>query len=171
MDKSLRPLLREIAEPLKLGEMGETHFVLGHHWLQHFNKKHAEAPGTVTVAKLRAWMEEPTSMGLPTQPQNLVMLVFADRTNRSFVLHGGAFEPSLEKLPDELELREQALPEDDAWAEALKRTGSIFGDVISELKNASNVSRLCDVVRRRAEEMREPAQAPESRAGLRRAPS
>ena len=73
------------------------------------------------------------------------------------MLHGGAFEPSLEKLPDELELREQALPEDDAWAGALKRAGSIFGDVISELKNASNVSRLCDVVRRRGEEMREPA--------------
>jgi hypothetical protein len=157
VEKVLRPLLKEIAEPLKLGEMGETHFVLGYHWLQHFNKKQAETKGTMTVAKLRAWMDEPTPMGLPAEAQNLVILLYADQTNRSFLIHGGAFEPSLDKLPDELELREQALPDDAAWAAAVKRAAAVFGEAISELKNATNVSRLRDAVLRQAEEMREPA--------------
>ena len=37
IDKPLRPLLRHIANPLHLGEMGAdaTHFVLGQHWKNH----------------------------------------------------------------------------------------------------------------------------------------
>ena len=41
VDKALRPLVRQIANPLKLGEMGldATHFVLGQHWKNHFLRK------------------------------------------------------------------------------------------------------------------------------------
>ena len=47
VDKVLRPLVRSIANPLKLGEMGldATHFVLGQHWKNHFTKKVAETGG------------------------------------------------------------------------------------------------------------------------------
>jgi len=159
IDKPLRSLMTQAAEPLKLGEMGETHFVIGRHWLQHFEKSRARSQGAVTVGKLRAWMDEPVRMGLTPECQNLVILAYADQTNRSFYLHGGAFEPSLDRLPDELELREQALPDAPDWETAVKRTASVFGEVVSDLRNASNVSRLIENVRQNAGDSREAARS------------
>ena len=67
VDKVLRPLVRSIANPLKLGEMGldATHFVLGQHWKNHFTKKVAETGAAIEVRQLRKWIDEPKPMGLP----------------------------------------------------------------------------------------------------------
>src|SRR5262249_8675202 len=110
VDKQLRPLLRHIANPLLLGEMGidATHFVLGQHWKNHFGRKAAEVGGTITVSQLRRWLDDPKPMGLPKEAQNLVILLFAQQTSRAFYLHGAPFpEPALTNLPDACELREQ----------------------------------------------------------------
>jgi hypothetical protein len=58
IDKPLRPLLRYIANPLQLGEMGgdATHFVLGQHWKNHFTRKAAETGSAITVSQLRTWI-------------------------------------------------------------------------------------------------------------------
>jgi hypothetical protein len=98
--------------------------------------------GAFGVAKLRAAIDEPSPMGLPLHAQNLIILVYADQANRSFFLHGGPYQPKLEDMPDELELREQALPSGDDWDEALNRAGKIFGISVSPLRNASNLSDL-----------------------------
>ena len=47
VDKALRPLIRGIANPLKLGEMvlDATHFVISQHWKNHFTRKVAETGG------------------------------------------------------------------------------------------------------------------------------
>ena len=158
VDKPLRAQLRQVANPLDLGTMHETHFVLGHHWRNHFSRKMAEG-GIVnpTVGHLRSWIDQPSPMGLPREIQNLVILAFADQTNRSFFRHGGPIEPALDGLPDELELREQTLPAQDLWEKAAERAAAIFGFVASPLRNAANVSRLTDEVTRLAQEMRDPA--------------
>ncbi len=143
VEKPLRPLLRQIANPLKLGNMTETHFVLGHNWKTHFTKKIAENPGPVTVSKLREWFDEPRPMGLPKQVQNLVIMLFADQTDRSFFMHGGPWDdPSIEQLPGEVELREQKLPAEDEWKIAVERAGAILGIAVSQLLSARNVARL-----------------------------
>ena len=101
IDKPLRPLLRHIANPLQLGEMGydATHFVLGQHWKNHFTRKAAETGGTIDVSQLRTWMDEPKPMGLPREAENMVILLFAEQTNRSFFLHGAPFDATLTNLP------------------------------------------------------------------------
>lgn len=124
VDQPKRRELRQIANPLKLGEMHETHFLLGHHWRSHFLRKHAERGGAMTVAKVRAWIGEPQAMGLPRDVQSLIILVFALQTNRSFFLHGGPMQPTLENLPDELELREQKLPAQTDWDRARQRAAA-----------------------------------------------
>ena len=43
VEKSVRSLVKQIAEPLNLGEQGETHFVLGQRWKDHFTRKAAES--------------------------------------------------------------------------------------------------------------------------------
>ena len=118
MDKALRPLVRSIANPLKLGEMGldATHFVLGQHWKNHFTKKVAETGAAIEVRQLRKWIDEPKPMGLPKEAENLVILIHALQTNHSFFIHGAPFnEATLGNLPDMCVLRAEKLPPQDQW--------------------------------------------------------
>ncbi len=86
VDRPLRPLMRHIANPLLLGEMGHdaTHFVLGRHWQNHFMKKAAETGSAMTVGQLRRWIDVPKPMGLPKEVKNLVILAVAEQTDRTF---------------------------------------------------------------------------------------
>jgi hypothetical protein len=149
-DRAVRQLVRSIANPLQLGTMGETHFVLGHHWRQHFDRLHAAHGGPMTVAKLRAWMDEPQAMGLAKEVGNLVILTFSAQTNRSFFLHGARVVPTLDSLADELELREEALPSATDWKEAIQRSQRLFGLVPAETLNAANVAALISQLRARS---------------------
>lgn len=142
VDQPKRREMRQIANPLKLGEMHETHFLLGHHWRTHFLRKQAEQGGAMTVGKMRRWIDEPQAYGLPREVQSLIILVFALQTNRSFFLHGGPTQPSLENVADELELREQKLPSQSTWDKVRERAAAVFGVTASPLLNASNVSKL-----------------------------
>lgn len=157
VDRTLRPLIRQIANPLLLGEMGldATHFVLGQHWRQHFARKAAETGSVMSVSQLRKWFDDPKPMGLPKEAQNLVLLVFAAQTNRTFLLHNGPCEVTLSNMPDQCELHEQRLPDVSQWEVAVQRASSIFGATISRLLNASNVSALATEVKRQASQARQ----------------
>src|SRR5712691_1317283 len=81
-----RPVMRKVANPLRLGEQHEQYFVLGHHWENHLGRKIADATARqepVKVGALRAWLDEPQAMGLPQEIADLVVLMFAEQTNRS----------------------------------------------------------------------------------------
>ncbi len=157
VDRTLRPLIRQIANPLLLGEMGldATHFVLGQHWRQHFARKAAETGSAMSVSQLRKWFDDPKPMGLPKEAQNLVLLVFAAQTNRTFFLHNGPCEVTLSNVPDQCELHEQRLPDVSHWEAAVQRASSIFGATISRLLNASNVSTLASEAKRHAAQARQ----------------
>ena len=140
IDKPLRPSMAHIAVPLRLGEMGETHFVVGRHWFSRFER--LDKP--LTVGKLREAMDHPRRMGLPAAAANLVILVYADQANLAFRRHGGPWPAKLDDLPDDVELREEALPSAQAWTTAVERAGRVFGLTASPLRNASNVSDLAE---------------------------
>ncbi|MFN9859105.1 MAG: phage resistance protein, partial [Pseudanabaena sp.] len=108
-DRKLRLLVRQIANPLLLGEMAleATHFVIGQHWKQHFTRKIAEVGGAISVGQLRRWLDEPKSMGLPAIAQNLVILTFAAQTTRIAYRSNLAIDTSLKSLPDDIEFRTQ----------------------------------------------------------------
>lgn len=160
VDRPLRPVMLQVAVPLRLGSMGETHFALGRDWYSHLGR---QVQGQITVAKLRVAIDEPNPMGLPLQTQNLIILVYADQANRSFYLHGGPYQPKLEDMPDELELREQALPSQADWDEARNRAGKIFGISVSPLRNASNLSALSTKLEEAAGPAVEPCQTVQDR--------
>ena len=140
IDKPLRPSMAEIAVPLRLGEMGETHFVVGRHWFSRFER--LDKP--LTVGKLRAAMDQPQRMGLTAAAANLVILVYADQANLAFRRHGGPWPAKLDDLPDDVELREEELPSAEAWEAAVERAGKVFGLTASRLRNAANVSDLAE---------------------------
>ena len=132
--------MTQIAVPLRLGEMGETHFVLGRHWFSRFER----LARPLTVAKLREAMDEPRCMGLPDAAANLVILVYADQANLACRRHGGPWTATLDDLPDDVELREEELPSPEAWKAAGDRAGKVFGLTVSPLRNAGNVSDLAE---------------------------
>ncbi|WP_182870882.1 hypothetical protein [Stieleria mannarensis] len=149
-DKPLRPKLRNICNPLELGQMHETPFVLGTFWKTHFNRMLAQSGQPhPTVADLRRWMDQPEERGLPPVIQNLLILVYADQTNRSFVsqIRGGNYEPTLDDMPGDLELVEQQLPDVKDWETAVQRVSEVFGLAISRLLNAGNLTSLASKVK------------------------
>src|SRR5262249_30470287 len=108
-----------------------------------------------TVGKLRKWMDEPLPMGLPRLVQNLVIMVFAAQTNRSFFLHNNAEIPTLDNLSDEMELREQRLPSQEEWEMTIQRGKKIFGLVTSPLLNAANLSKFVEDINKAARDAKD----------------
>ncbi len=155
-DRVLRQLIRSIADPVQLGKTGESHFVLGDHWRSHFLRQQAREGTAFTVARLRRWIDQPLAMGLPEEVQNLILLTFAGQTNRSFVRGNAPHAPGIEQMPDDLELREQTLPEPGDWQVAGKRAAALFGLTIPTSRNAGNVARLVEEVHCKARAVREP---------------
>ena len=156
VEKTIRPLIRHIANPLMLGEMGHdaTHFVIGQYWRNHFNKKATENATSMSVGQLRKWINQPRAMGLSKEVQNLVILVFAEQTNRTFSFHNVPVEGSLGSLPDDLVLLEQKLPSQLEWDTALARAGQIFGEALSPLLKASTVASLSNAVKNKSADAR-----------------
>ena len=155
-DTATRKLVRAVVNPCQLGQMGETHLLIEPHWQSRFSQSHArDGGGAITVAKLRQWIDTPTPMGLPIELQNLIILAFAASTNRRFTMRGGPYEPTIDSLPDELELKEQALPSTADWETALRRASSLFGLTLGQTLNAANVGKLVDEVRQKAADKRE----------------
>ena len=146
-DKAIRIKLRNICNPLELGQMSETHFVLGTFWKSHFNRMLSKSDqAQPTVADLKRWMDQPEERGLPQEIQHLLIQVYADQTNRSFIRHGVSYVPTLDDMPRDLELVEQHLPDITDWETALLRVSEIFGHVISRLLNAGSLNMLATKV-------------------------
>ncbi|XZE35695.1 hypothetical protein SH501x_001218 [Pirellulaceae bacterium SH501] len=151
-DKSLRQKLINICNPLELGRIestDKTHFVLEDFWKNHFNRMLAQSgQPNPTVADLRRWTDQPDERGLPKELQNLLILVYADQTNRSFVLRGSTnYQAAIDDLPNELELQEQTLPDSQDWSEAITRAADLMGHAVSRLLNASNLADLASKIK------------------------
>jgi hypothetical protein len=148
---SVRRILAGIAGPLKLGTMGQTHFVLSTDWADHFSRMDGRAGGgPMTVERLRQWIDEPKPMGLTPEALNLVILAFAAQADRTLVRHGAPATASIERLDDQVELRAQPLPDEAAWARARERAASLFGLTPNEVRKGANTAQLAAGLREKA---------------------
>ncbi len=142
-ERNVRDAMKAVCEPLNLGEMGETHFVLSDQWKTHLEKERNKVgKQNPDVSDLRSWIDQPEAMGLPKPIQDLLIITYAEQTNRRFDRFGGNYDPGLGDVPSELALIEQVLPAEDDWQEARRRMADMFGDDISRLLNASNLANL-----------------------------
>lgn len=150
VDVADRKHMLRIAVALRLGEMGENRFQIGHHWKQHFAKRiaqHGPAAPPLTVKRLRDWIDDPSPMGLLEPVQDLVVLAFAEQSDRYLTLHGTLVEGMIGGLHDEAVLHETELPTSEAWNVARERGKAVFGVDSSPLLNAGNLASLATSVR------------------------
>lgn len=149
VDRERRREVKSVVEPLELATMGEDALVLGEYWRSHFDRQAAQQRGEpITVNRLRSWIDRPEARGLPAEVQNLLILTYAELTNRRFFQHGGGVTVGMEdRLDDAFELREQPLPDEAQWQQALDRAHKVFGVVVGQLLGASNVGDLIEKVR------------------------
>jgi hypothetical protein len=162
VERDLRALMRQVANPLGLGEMHEAVFLLSDRWRHELTRAAAAATAAggssaITVGRLRDALDQPEPLGLMPEVQDLLILVFAEQTNRSFYRHGGPFNPGWGELKDDLEMREQKLPDEATWTEARDRAGRVFGLIPPSFLSASNVSKLREDLKQLAEALRGPA--------------
>jgi hypothetical protein len=156
VEKSERPFLAAFAVPLQLGSASQTHFMLSSHWADHFARMHAQEGGTegLTVGRLRVWLDKPNEMGLQKSAQNLVILSFAAQADRTLLRNGVVVPGSIDRLEDEVELREQPLPDEDSWKLARERAGALFGLLSSEVRKGATVADLANKLKVAAAEKR-----------------
>jgi hypothetical protein len=150
-DRDVRKQIRPLLEPLRLAHVTEQHTVPVRDWPDHFDRKEHEHGGPVTVGKLRAWMDEPRRMGLPRDLQELVILIYAAQSNRSFRDAFGPADPAIGKLRDEWKLEPQELPSQEIWDIARERASALFGKPASQLCSATNLDKLAADVLKEAD--------------------
>lgn len=159
VDSAYRKTVRQIVFPLELCDVGDDVIVVKRTWQQHFDRYVAQEGGALTVARLRGWMDQPEARGLLPEMQNLVILTYAEMTNRRFTIHGGPASPSVEQIDDRCELVEEPLPSAEDWALARSRAADIFGLDLPPLRNASTVGAAAEEVVQRARQLLPQVQA------------
>nr|BFE56536.1 hypothetical protein GCM10020063_010620 [Dactylosporangium thailandense] len=131
VERKDRLTVRRIANPLRLGEMHESAFVLGRHWVQHFHQKAAQEgiSDDLNVKDLLRWLDEPQPYGLDRHVAGLVLMCFAEQTDRAWLQQGGVLNPppDLTTIREHYTLREQALPSEEHWQTAVRRSMDLFG--------------------------------------------
>ena len=162
----VRDEMHGIAVPLKLGDMGETHFKLRRHWFDELNLKRARhGRGPMTVGMVRGWIEAPERRGLPRDVQNLVIAVFAALGGFHFVYRGRPLAGAIDKLDDACELRAHDLPSAEEYQRAVQRAGEVFDYATVSRLSARSVNELAQAVRAVADRCR--ARVDELAAALR----
>ncbi|TMU14881.1 phage resistance protein [Halomonas sp. ATBC28] len=155
VEGSFRGLMEKIAEPLGLGNMHERHFVFKDTWpnlLRTNLAKMGQGITSLSVVQLRAAIDYLEPRGLPTEVQNLLILVFMEHGHYACQLHSREYEPGLKDLPDSLVLSKLELAEPPVWKDAIDNAGAILGVTLrSQLRTANHQNELVKQVREEAE--------------------
>lgn len=151
-----RAVLRNIANPLQLGTMHESHFVVDPYWTQQLDRYLAaaeQAGSPLTVGELREKIDEAgtSPKGLAATIADLVVVSVAAQT--SHALTRGGVPVTYETrtpLPSEAVLERQELPTDEEWDEARQRAQALFGYNPSPLVTAPAAEELASQLRTKA---------------------
>jgi hypothetical protein len=158
-DKAERPALQKLAHPLQLGEEHGGPFVLSRHWEAEFERRAAQAGSAeadIPVRQLREWIAD---RGLETRVANLVIATYAELARRAWVRAGQVVEPpaTVDEVRDDMVLRRQRLPAEDAWTVAVERAAVLFGEKLdARVISPRSVARF-GRIRSRVDQLRAPA--------------
>lgn len=157
-----RDALRRIANPLGLGTMHESAFVLDDAWPRLIDRAATAAGKTteMTVADVRGWVRSEQE-GLPEAVVDLVVCCYAMQTDRAWLRAGRPVTPAPEpgRLHGDMVLRRQELPGAEQFERATERATRIFGVSRQPVLTARATQRLAADVRAAAAERLPAAEA------------
>ena len=137
-----------IAEPLELGTANGNVFHFKRTWVEHFQRCMAhEQNQKPTVNDLRDWCDRPQPRGLSREVADLVIWTFARLTDRRFFQHNAPVDPAWDQLDSAMDLREQALPDENLWLIAQDRAAKVFGYPPDRQRNSGTVAKLTVAIR------------------------
>jgi hypothetical protein len=145
VEQNRRPLVRRLAGPLRLGHVGDAHFVFDvgtFGWRNEFLRRAAadDLGSRIPVASIRDWLDP---LGLTREMSNLIIAAFALLEDKQFEVRGATVDvagPSA--ISDDMVLIDPHLPSEDAWETATARAAELFGLQPGQLRTAANVGTL-----------------------------
>jgi hypothetical protein len=156
-----RPVLRRVCGPLGLGGLYENVYVLdvggAFPWRNRFVQQMSrEGFGdTVPVGRVRAWTDADAVRGLDRLVANLVIAAWAVVTDRVWYRNAMPIpEPPLDQVTDDMELREQELPDPAAWDHAVQRAQALLSLNVNPYRTAASVAELARRIRDVARQQR-----------------
>ncbi|WP_285730444.1 DUF6079 family protein [Nocardiopsis sp. ATB16-24] len=152
--KSDLPVLKRVAEPLRIATVGEV-FVLREDWrldIDRFVKANMPTSTDVRVGDLKKWIRgREDGRGLPEDIVDLLVMVYAVQSDRAWIRAGKRYTGAeIGRLSDEIVLRRQELPSEEDFARANERAQSIFGLPAQPLLNSRSVQRLAEQLKEQA---------------------
>ncbi|GAB3687932.1 DUF6079 family protein [Nocardiopsis oceani] len=152
--KSDLPVLKRIAEPLRIATVGEV-FVLRDDWqreIDRFAKMNMPTSTDIRVGDLREWIRaREDGQGLPQEIVDLLVLVYAVQSDRAWIRAGKRYTGAeIGQLADEIVLRQQELPSEEDFDRANERAQRVFGLSAQPLLNSRSVQRLAEQLKEQA---------------------
>lgn len=134
LEAAMRLDAKAISPKLELAEVGEAALQLRDDWTQHFARQISQQPGRdPTVLDLRKWIDLPERRGLREDLQDLVILTWLAKTNRSLYRFGQPQRGEIGNLPSDWEVRDQPLPTQANWEKATKVAGDVLNPTLAGL--------------------------------------
>ncbi|MFI6366892.1 phage resistance protein [Nocardia sp. NPDC050630] len=155
-----RDLMRQVAEPLGLGQQKEAYFELSRRWADHFRKtaQTEGITGDLSVISLNDWTDLPHKRGLEPHIANLVIAAVAEMDDRVWVRGGVPMDtPELNKIQPGDALRSQPLPSESDWDTACTRFQTIFGETVPTLRRGRLVQQFSRQITTAASKYQDPA--------------
>ncbi|WP_435122594.1 phage resistance protein [Micromonospora tulbaghiae] len=155
--------LRRICNNLRLGELVDGRYVLTTstcRWSQHLLQAAANEgyKDHFPVHVLRRLIDEPAAFGFDRDLQNLIILVFGLEQQLAWYQHGGKVDvANVAGVRDDLELRHPPMPDEEAWADAVRRGAAIFGGVLPVWRTPANLGTLAGTLRDAANQRKKAA--------------
>lgn len=146
-DRNLRRSLKEIAEPLQLGEMGGTHFAHATRWRDEFERRIASTD-VVVVSELREILDPPDARtGMPLVLQDLIIAAFATLEGMTLRRQKVPLEWKFGSVPDDAALVRRELPSEEEWEAAREAAKAVFDYRANQILSVQNVDAFAVEIR------------------------
>jgi hypothetical protein len=164
--------VRRVANALRVGSAGETHFLFGDDrfgpWGAELERAAAREglrpQDTVTVGQIRGWIDAiRPELGLRDEVADLIVLAWAALRQRAWYHHGPIPAPRPGQARPDMELRPEPLPAPADWLKATKRAESLFGIRANPYLTAAGVAEFTEQLRAHVDGVADPAAALVSR--------
>jgi hypothetical protein len=149
--------VRRVANPLRVGTAGETHFLFGDDrfgsWGSEIEKAMSraglQAHDVVNAGQVRGWLDElRPAYGLRDEVSDLVVLAWAALRQRAWVQHGAPIPtPRPGSVRPEMQLQPVRTPPPADYTAAVRRAGALFGIVGNPYLTAPAAAQLAEQLR------------------------